>query len=181
MPHRCEEEEKHRLLGASPPPARGLRPPRMAKAILPPGIPHDEPASPARFLSVCGICRTVAPLLPPQRPAAPLQLAFQKSQADRAVIHSRGQGRRKCRPWHDFRAAQPHFGRLEGSGKVKRPMPLYGLPTRPAFSDRSSGYHTPRRANGESIPQNSPFCAPAADFLRFQAIWHAPRYGGTLS
>ncbi len=114
----------------------------------------------------------VVPLPRPRHPAAPSQLAFQKSQADRAVIHSRGQGERKCRPWCDFRAVQPHFGRLEGSGKVQPFMPLYGLPTRSAFGNRSSGYHTPRSAKGESIPQNSPFARQrpiSYAFRRFDA------------
>ena len=44
-------------------------------------------------------------------PAAPSQLAFQKSQTDRAAIHRRGQGRRKRRGRGDFRAAGAHRGR----------------------------------------------------------------------
>ena len=45
MPHRCEEEEKHRLLGASPPPAPpGLRPSARAS--------RSHPASPRGFASL---------------------------------------------------------------------------------------------------------------------------------
>src|SRR3546814_8960501 len=63
-------------------------------AILPPGIPHDEPASPARFLLDSGSFKRCAPAAT-TAPAAPSQLAFQTSQADGEAIKPRGQGRRK--------------------------------------------------------------------------------------
>src|SRR3546814_15028116 len=76
------KEEKRRLLGASPPPARGLRPPRIAKAILPPGIPMMSRLR--RHAFVClGYAAPIAPLPPAHRQDPPLQMAFQKSQADR--------------------------------------------------------------------------------------------------
>src|SRR3546814_10481513 len=57
------KEEKRRLLGASPPPARGLRPPRIAKAILPPGIPMMSRLR--RHAFVClGYAAPIAPLPP---------------------------------------------------------------------------------------------------------------------
>src|SRR3546814_15273224 len=63
------KEEKRRLLGASPPPARGLRLPRIAKAILPPGIPMMSRLR--RHAFVClGYAAPLAPLppAPPQEP-----------------------------------------------------------------------------------------------------------------
>src|SRR3546814_18961291 len=59
-----------------------LRPPRIAKAILPPGIPMMSRLR--RHAFVClGYAEPIAPLPPAHRQDPPLQLAFQKSQADR--------------------------------------------------------------------------------------------------
>src|SRR3546814_2011604 len=60
-------------------------------AILPPGISHDEPASPARFSLDYGLfkrCATAATTAP----AAPSQLACTPSQADRAASSPRWEG-----------------------------------------------------------------------------------------
>src|SRR3546814_6846943 len=76
------KEEKRRLLGASPPPARGLRPPRTAKALPPPGIPIMSRIR--RHAFVClGYAAPTAPLppAPPQHP--PLPMALQTRQAER--------------------------------------------------------------------------------------------------
>src|SRR3546814_10527709 len=70
----------------------------------------DLPASPARFLLERGSFKRCASIAA-TAPAAPSQLAFQKSQEDRTAINPRGQGRRKCRHRRDFRAAGPHFRR----------------------------------------------------------------------
>ena len=89
--------------------------------------PHDEPASPARFLLERGSFKRCASIAA-TAPAAPSQLAFQKSQADRTAINPRGQGRRKCRHRRDFRAAGPHFRRSARSGRVRPAWRSTGFP-----------------------------------------------------
>src|SRR3546814_11277872 len=58
-------------------------------AILPPGIPHDAPASPARFVFVSGSVtrRVTAATI---APAATSAVALQKNQGDRATAHPTG-------------------------------------------------------------------------------------------
>jgi hypothetical protein len=103
------------------PPARGLRPPRIAKAILPPGIPMMSRLRQHALVSVWCLPNHSSQSST-QRPASPSQLAFQKSQTDRAVINSRGQGRRKRLSRGDFRAAGQCFGRSDrvGEGRARQ-------------------------------------------------------------
>src|SRR3546814_9070123 len=69
-----------------------------------------------RCALVTGVQTCALPISPAATtaPAAPSQLAFQKSQADRAAIKPRGQGRRKRRGRGDFRAAGRHSERSAG-------------------------------------------------------------------
>src|SRR3546814_17673125 len=60
-------------------------------AILTPGIPPDEPASPARLLLESGSFKRGTPAATTP-PAAPTQLAFQQRQADRAALKPERQG-----------------------------------------------------------------------------------------
>src|SRR3546814_4058664 len=121
-----QKEEKHRLLGLRP---AGSRPSAAPDRFSDPPTrhPHDEPASPARFLLERGSFKRCASIAA-TAPAAPSQLAFQKSQADRTAINPRGQGRRKCRHRRDFRAAGPHFRRSARSGRVRPAWRSTGFP-----------------------------------------------------
>lgn len=130
--------------------------------------PHDEPASPARFLLVWGSFKRCAPIAT-TAPAAPSQLAFQKSHADRAAINPRGQGGRKRRHRCDFRAAGLHFrclARLGGPGR---------LGALRASQAPISGKLDPRTV-GQPKPHCSPsllFCKP--DMERHGQIEAGPR------
>lgn len=99
----------------------GLRPRRLAAFGRPGSLKRSShPASPMMsrlrrhvFCWIGGSFKRCASMAT-TAPAAPSQLAFQKSQADRAAIEPRGQGRRKRRGRGDFRAAGRHSGRSAG-------------------------------------------------------------------
>ncbi|WP_275227542.1 hypothetical protein [Novosphingobium album (ex Liu et al. 2023)] len=124
--------EKRRLLGLRPAGSRpSAAPDRFA--ILPPGIPMMSRLRRHAFYWCVEFAEPSRSSIQRRVQRHRRRLAFQKSQADSAAIHSRGQGRRKRPDWRDFRAAQPHFERLEGFGTIERSMPLYGLPCRSHF------------------------------------------------
>src|SRR3546814_12897657 len=60
-------------------------------ALLPPGLPPAEPASPARYLLDSGSFTLCAPAATPS-PAATPHFAYPTSQADRATDTARGKG-----------------------------------------------------------------------------------------
>src|SRR3546814_12028035 len=81
-----QKEEKHRIEGLRP---AGSRPSAAPARFSDPPTrhPHDEPASPARFLLERGSFKRCASIAV-TAPAAPSQLAFPKSQADRTAIRT---------------------------------------------------------------------------------------------
>lgn len=99
----------------------GLRPRRLAAFGRPGSLKRSShPASPMmsrlrrHAFRWFGDRLNAALLSQRQRQRHRRRLAFQKSQADRAAIEPRGQGRRKRRDRGDFRAAGRHSGRSAG-------------------------------------------------------------------
>ena len=118
----------------------GLRPRRLAAFGRPGSLKRSShPASPMmnrlrRRAFVClGMMATVTLLPPAHRLDQPLQMAFQKSQTDRAACDWRGQGRRKRPRRRDFRAAQLHSRRRIGFRASESPTTLRAFPERPIF------------------------------------------------
>ena len=114
------KEEKHRLLGLRPAGSRPTAAPDR-QSDPPARHPHDEPASPARFLSSFAPSPLVLLHPPAHHPAAPSNWLSKKARADSAGIHPRMRNRRKrCRK-HDFRPAEHYFRLLAAWERVKRP------------------------------------------------------------